>query len=214
VHKTIKTASILTMLGCIMLANTQQARAQTTAITGLSGGTTGVVVDNLTLGWEFTPNISISVTHLGVYDHQSNGFTSGPYPVGIFSIATGSLITSVATVTSSSVLDNSFRYEPIAPVTLFAGQQYRIGAYYNRLSDLIYVSGSFFNDANITVFSRPSVYQLGNFLTYPTISDGFTGYFGPNFKFTSTASAAPEPGTLALIAIGGMGLAFQLRRRK
>ncbi|MGH7944394.1 MAG: VPDSG-CTERM sorting domain-containing protein [Opitutaceae bacterium] len=76
--------------------------------------------DNFTVGGS-----SISVDALGALDTGMNGFvTPGGIAVGLFNQA-GTLLVST-TVTSSSTLMGNYRFAPIAPITLNAGQQYRV----------------------------------------------------------------------------------------
>jgi hypothetical protein len=53
-------------------------------------------------------------------------------------------------------------------------------------------------------------YNLDSSLSYPTIS--YAGaYIGPSFEYTTV----PEPGTLVLLGMGGLGLlAYAWRRRR
>src|SRR4051794_39719346 len=76
------------------------SQAQNTAITlgnSISGGNAG----NYSVGWEFTVNSNITLTQLGYWDQEGNGFVSS-HQVGLFSDA-GTLLTST-TVASSDPL--------------------------------------------------------------------------------------------------------------
>jgi PEP-CTERM motif len=72
------------------------------------------------------------------------------------------------------------------------------------------------NASNITGFFAPATNSM-SFIFRPGVGDALTAgnqLVGVNNIGLNTGVAAPEPGTLALIAVGGMGFASRLRRRK
>lgn len=91
----------------------------------------GFVIGNqFTVG---TANVQIDA--LGVWDQADNGLAVS-HDVGLWD-ATGAIVAS-ATVPAGTagLLDDSFRYVPLASVvTLLAGQQYRIAALFQSTSD-------------------------------------------------------------------------------
>src|SRR5438876_3613240 len=79
-----------------------------------------------TLGWSFTTNASVTVDALGYYDLAGDGLAVA-HDIGLFT-STGTLLTSTAV--APGVVDpliGSFRYAPITPITLAAGQTFTIG---------------------------------------------------------------------------------------
>jgi hypothetical protein len=73
-------------------------------------------------------------------------------------------------------------------------------------------AGSWNITSNLGPLASSSVVSVAVPTNQGTI--GLNGWTNANFTAVTAATAAPEPGTLALIAIGSMGLASRLRRRK
>ena len=105
----------------------------------------------------------------------------------------------------------NFAYNAISGVTLTAGNDYVI------------VGTSGFTDVYTfnpdLVQHRPchtyvqDAYANGNSLQFPSFpGDGATGYFGPNFLFTT--ASVPEPSSLVLGSLAAVaGLSVIVRRR-
>jgi Domain of unknown function (DUF4082)/PEP-CTERM motif len=193
-----------------MLGNTQQAQAQTPAITPTGTLlTSGPPVANYTVGWAFTTTSARTITDLGVFDFGADGLLTS-HQVGIWNTAGLLLASANVPAGTSGSLDGLFRYTPLGtPYNLSAGT-YRIGAVYTQSNDAYLYNSGYTLDTGLTF--NGAYYENGASLAYPTIANATIGYFSPNFKSTSTA--APEPGTLALITIGSMGIASRLRLRR
>ncbi len=214
--RSLHALALLIGLTTALIAAAPRAHAQTTALTNITIAPGGARLfgDN-TLGYEFTTTASLLVSSLGAYDHNQDGL-AGSHQVGIWRVSDNALLTS-STVTTTSALDGFFRYESIAPITLPAGNTYRIGALYTVAVGDLYLaeatpggytvaSGLTFNPTNGAVFDT-----LG--FGYPTqVVPNRDGHFSANFKFTSSA-AAPEPGSLALLGLGGALALGVIRRR-
>ena len=88
-----------------------------------------------TFGWQFSVNETIEITHIGLYDNNSDGF-DGEHPIGLWD-EEGSLIWSdVIEAGSSLPLVDLFRYIDLDPptlsgtdgtITVAPGQKYTIG---------------------------------------------------------------------------------------
>jgi hypothetical protein len=220
INNAVKTALSLTILGFITLANTQQSPAQTTAITNIVGSSGIAPTQILTVGWEFSVSTPINVLSLGVLGKA--GSFNTPHEVGIFRVSDGALLTSTV-VTNASALDtlSSFRYQSVTSTLLSAGENYRIGALFTPGASAI--TDRYSIDCTSFVNAGAITYVGGRFLPSSVLSNPTSvdpdplakSYFSANFRFEPvSATTAPEPGTLALIAVGGVGLATRLRLRR
>src|SRR5437660_1277450 len=94
-------------------------------------GSIGFSTNFQTLGWQFTTNSPVTVDGLGYYDFAGDGLAV-PHEVGIFD-AGGTLLTStIVAPGTTDPLIGSFRYAPITPFSLAAGQTYTIGGTTDR----------------------------------------------------------------------------------
>lgn len=188
------------------------AQASTVAYDFASAPTT--TDQHLSLGFWFTPNVSVSVSSLGYFDAGQDGFQT-PHEVGIFD-SSGALVAS--TLLSDGVADTlvgNFRYRAIAPVTLFAGQSYTLAATTGGpLDPWAYgapgssITGfSAHTDISIAPGAGRYFYQGDDNLRLPTNGFGYTIYAGPNFQMT----AVPIPAAVFLLGSGLLAV-FGYRR--
>lgn len=164
-----------------------------------------------TFGIDFSVGRSnILVTALGYYDDAGNGFVDN-HEVGLYD-SVGNLLGS-GLATSASSLIGHFRYVDITPVTLLAGQTYRVVGVSH--SDLYtYNDIGFAADPSITYLG--DTYDPGTTLFDPTgqfHNDATDGFFGPNLFINGSSSPVPEPGAYGLVGGGLAALLFKLRRR-
>jgi hypothetical protein len=201
----------LALFAALLAGPTATCRAETIALTGFTNFSTFGSFDgtNMTIGWRFTAKADISATQLGFWEEPGFPLLQS-HQVGLWS-STGTLLGST-TVLPTSPLTASFRYEPIAPVPLTAGNTYALGA--SITSPFL----DFYATFASSVTTAPEVSFLtdlrnnsaGGF-SFPTIADGNIGRFGPNFQF----APVPEPSTLILAGGGVLGLlGYGWRRRK
>jgi len=152
----------------------------------------------------FTPTADIYVTALGYFD---NGFAVS-HAVGLFAVAGESLLAS-STITGSSTLDSSFRYNSITSVLLTGGQQYAISSI-DVAGQGQLVVGSMQPAAGITFDG----YKYNGSMTLSLGTTAYSPpYLGPNMQF----APVPEPttmiaGALLLLPFGASTLRM-LRRR-
>jgi hypothetical protein len=193
------------------------AHAQTQALdfASQSGGITSN--SSATFGWSFNLSTTINVTQLGVFDAGNNGFANS-HQVGLWNssqvlLASTTLASGLSgTPVSSASGTGSFRYAAVTNVVLTPGTYYLGAGYLANDVDSVFTglptlaSGLTFDAARLTLSS----------FTFPSTSTAANGYFGPNFRFTAVSTAAPEPGSLALLLpiMGTAGMVIRKRRKK
>ncbi|WP_309712591.1 DUF4082 domain-containing protein [Armatimonas sp.] len=209
----------LTLLSGTALTTTT-AHAQTTAFTIPSNpalrGVTG-----FTVGYTFTVGASaISVTDLGFWDQDQDGLFLS-HPITIWNGSGTSLGTATVPSGTGATLDNAYRYVSLggSPIALAAGQTYTIGAFFPNpgFPNPSDNSPDSISGGSITAASGIALgaARFNPFNAFPTGDIVGTGqYMAPNFKFTASGGgAAPEPGTLALLALGGVAVLAKRRRK-
>lgn len=168
--------------------------------------------DSWSFGDVFTVGGSdIAVTALGAFDADLDGFvSSGGIQVGIFREADNALLASIF-VQSTDTLVGNYRFASIADLILSANTQYRVVAV--NANDLYNIAGGTPDNvfSGIT-WDRYGYCNVGGTDTL-TSCDDFTGTertWMANFDVRTV----PEPGTLALLGIGLLGMGAARRRRK
>jgi hypothetical protein len=177
--------------------------------------------DGFSLGTTFTVGSTNEfVLALGVWDAPNgvngsigDGLQSG-IPVGLFDSG-GNLLASMTIPSgTTATLLNGFRYVPITPVDLLAGNTYTLAAYYSS-SD----ADNLHDQGGAPSTSSDFTNYLGAFtgsntvgsLSFPTGHTNGTAYVGPNFEYSSV----PEPMT-SLMMLSGLAVlaARTLGRRR
>src|SRR5262249_40528244 len=160
----------------------------------------------LTLGTEFTVGPQdLILTRLGVYDPLGDGLITS-HPVGVWRVSDEALIAS-ATVPGgrSAPLVESWRFLGLGtPSLLTRNPPSPIAALETIPPDGIPVGGTFLTGPGIASTSPGSVLSstFTPTLTYPAGSRPTTRVFANG---DVTPAAVPEPSTLALAAMGGVG---------
>ena len=165
------------------------------------------------LGYKFQANANITIGALGNLDYYGTGF-SQPQQVGLWT-ASGTLLASTY-VTNADPLTgayNDWRFNPITPITLIAGDDYVIGgqggAYYTGVIPITV-------NPLITYLADEYTYignSSNNPLVFPSTSDGYNttaqaGDFGGSFQII------PKPATMTTLGIGILSLAGYCWRRR
>ncbi len=197
----------------VFLGAGASSQAEIVAISSTGGGS-DPEVGSLTIGFEFTPQVQIQVTEVGVFDVGGNGFGvtgTDTHQVGIWRVS-DSLQIVVDTVTSSDLLDGGYRFSALAsPQTLQAGTAYVIGAFYTSTADRLFNStltaDPLISIPGVNTTGSATRFSFGTSLSVPTTENNFQRT-NVNFK----AVAVPEPGSVALCAIAALGLVWQHRR--
>lgn len=176
--------------------------------------------ESLSIGFVFTTNDAISVTALGYFDDNQDGFLTN-HEVGIFDLNGTLLVSSLLSAGSSGILEGHYRYNAITPITLAGNTSFLIAATtfgsadgfaYGHRNDSL---SGFATDPRISVADDASrfVYQCDNVLRAPDEMFGYTIYGGPNFLIApAEASNVPEPASFALAFAGIAGILIARRR--
>ena len=161
-------------------------------------------------GIDFQVNGSnISVSGLGYYDDNGNGFIDN-HEVGMYD-SVGNLLASGVVTSADSLIGHS-RYIAISPIVLLAGQVYRVVGV-SHSDNYTWDPLGFSVDPSITYLG--DTYQVGTTLVDPApdfVNDATHGYFGPDFLIGSSESV-PEPSTFVILASGLAGLVAFRRKR-
>lgn len=215
--KTTRLSMVLCLAALAALPGRGQAQASAFSFTG---GVPFVPSGVATFGYTFTVGSSpISVTELGFWDHNLDGLGES-HPITLWDAGGIAVPGGSATVPAGTAgaLIGNYRYESLgAPLTLAAGATYTIGATWpGPVTDptaIIVGAGNITAAPGVSYGAARSAFGATTYSTTDSIGAG--NYVSPNFRFTvlSGAGAAPEPGTLALLALGGLAALGRGRRR-
>ena len=204
--------SVLNYLGMGLVLSLLFVRPAQAVTTALDFNEPSFLVDTnspYTIGWSFLVNQDFTVEDLGLWDATPSGPLGESHEVGLWTGDGSTLLASVTIQTNSPLVD-SFRYEAISAVNLFAGNTYRVGALFTSVTDdWAYQVGNtspFITTAPELTFLSPGFISGG---TLQAPGDGGNAHFGPNFRF----SAVPEPSTFVLAGLGLLTLGLVTRCR-
>jgi hypothetical protein len=163
-----------------------------------------------TIGWSFALNSPVTVIGLGMFDDSQDGLADS-YPIAIWDDTGDQLVSADVPSGTDAVLNGSFRMVSVAPVRLFPGPTYYIGALVVGSDDPLlfpeYASG--LSIAPDITFDQAR-FVSGDSLTMPAGAAGTDpAYFGPNFEFQ-----APEPSPAILCSVLGLVICGLSRHRR
>ena len=207
------------LLGLLLLGGILQTAHAGLALDITGGGVPNFCAGgNCTIGWSFSVSSPITVDALGLWDQDSNGLGE-VHDVGLWTNAgillTSTTVTNASTPVASAYSGGRWLFQDITDVVLGAGT-YRIGALYSNLSpDLnraLVGSGSVTTIPEVALGDAYVVFNPN--LAFPTdnASAANAGVFGPNF-LTTNAPPLPEPSSIALLALGALGMSLVRRQR-
>jgi len=168
-------------------------------------------------GWRFKPNAPLELTHLGLFDHQADGFQMA-YPVGIWDTAGTLLASATVPAGTAAALEDGFRYtaiQSLGSIVLSPGETYTLGYWASSIAP----SDRVITQSGVVALS-PWITQIGNGftagqapqLTMPTnpITDqGFGAeWFGRSFKF----NVVPGPGGALMLIVSGVLITSRRQR--
>jgi len=182
----------------LIMGTVSAPAAISTPAAEITDGTTWPTAEQYTVGWKFTLNEPITVTHLGVFDADGGGLAQN-HLVRLYN-ATSDTILATATIPQATPGELTGAYNShfvaVTPIDLTTGVQYII-AKQNGWDNFRY---------DVPLPFPPEINWIegpGRAGALPANVSGFTihrtipyAYFGPNLKFI------PEPATLALLALG------------
>ena len=186
------------------------AQAQVAAIT-LSEPGQAFESASYMLGFAFNVLQDVRLMGLGVYDHGADGLeASAQVGLWLAGLDEPALLADVPGGTAAT-LDGLFRFAPVAPRLLRAGEVYVVAAYLDGGTATSYATGQggvAVVDPRILVVADR--YGDGFFgLSLPSESDGFEGaWLGANLQL----APVPAPPPAALLAAGLAALGWRMRR--
>jgi hypothetical protein len=197
----------------LLLSFSSLAKADTVALTSVTGGNLATSGSDQLYGWIFTVNAPLTVTSLGVFDLGGDGLAIS-HDVGIFNETTEALLgsTTVPAGTGGTLIDG-FRFESVSPFSLIQGDSYVIVMTMpNGNTDFQNIEVTSETTASQITYVN-SAFGVSSTLAFPTDNGAFApGLFGPNFTFASTA-VTPEPASIVLLGTGVLSVAGFARRR-
>ena len=174
--------------------------------TGPSGSFYGTAGGDV-VGYQFTADMNMSLSHLGILIDPGDGVLDSSHDVGLWDAA-GTLLAQ-ASVSASGLIVGDFVYAEISPVAVVMGDRYTLGALYAESDSDSYWSAPAsvsLNGISNTTAVFPASQDLG-FVLPTGVSSNNLGRIGPNALIQ-----IPEPSSLMMV-LGLSALGLGLWRR-
>jgi len=167
---------------------------------------------SFSLGFTFSPTVSIDVTSLGSFFPAD---ATDQHGVSLWDSSQNLLAS--ATITGDDGATDDFQFAPIASIELLAGQTYTVSGFTSGDDYAIANNGSdgtpgdgFNVGPDIAYMDHVEIACNGPGACFPTTDYGQSfADFGANFTYTTT----PEPSTFLMLGSGLVGLAGLVRRK-
>ena len=148
-------------------------------------------------GWEFVPNVDMTVVQLGLFDGQQTGGFQQNHAVALWDLYPQMIAFASIPQGSSIPLVGNFRFVDIEPTLLRAGQTYVIGAYMpapvSDLSALFTPEAAAFEGIHVSPLINLTACRAGLSPGGPSFpehrEEAFIGSFGPNFIISNPPPA-------------------------
>jgi hypothetical protein len=214
-HREKHVLSLLFVIAAIaaafLLTTSSQLRADQAYI--LTSPPTTTRNNSYAFGQVFTPVQDFTVTALGAFDDQGDGFqTSGGIPVGIFRQSDHALLASTTVTDSGTLSSDDFRFANISPIALQAGIQYQVQAV--NESDVYLLAGIFgFGTYDNSSLFTDQGYQYSADTTLDPNNTLVVSSSG-HLWMANFLISVPEPSTVVLAGLGLVSVGLVALRKK
>jgi hypothetical protein len=172
-----------------------------------------------TFGWSFSLSSAVSVTDLGVWDGSYLDFGNGTgdglaesHLVTIWDSLGVQLAQATVPAGTGATLTNGFRYVTLGSSILLGPGNYVIGMFDPTGADAVATEASGITTAAGVSYTGQRSVAGSAFPSGDSLGFFSSGYLGPNFQFTASASVPDTGMTASLFGLSLTGLAL-LRRK-
>ena len=192
------------LLLAVCLVKQVQASSVLYSGDGFNDGNSG-----LTFGVEFTPAVNIDVNMLGVFDGGMDGIgLEIAHDVGLWT-QSGQML-AWSTVDNTAAKINDFRFSSIPAISLFAGNTYVVGAYYQAGIAGDKLVATMLDTDPLLGVSNVARLAGGSALAFPDLTH-VDFRMSANLIYTE-ATAVPLPAAVWLFGTGLLVLSSAMRR--